>query len=211
MQKLGSSVVDIFINRHKFTQEMKILNSKSYRNVILGRDFLSQFSNIQVDFKKRRVKLGPSWHCCVQLTTHSAVLSAENVELPARTESVVNVKCKPSLTMITADFKPFPVAPCIYATHCRVIPSIKGGFQIKLLNVNNTSYLMNRERKIGSLNGIEPAVASVEHIDSTLSENLESNIVYGDNLSVAQRSEIRTLVSKYRDVFTEKPQKAKTC
>ena len=68
---------------------------------------------------------------------------------------------------------------------------------------------MNRERKIGSLNKIEPAVASVEHIDSKLSENLESNIMYRDNLSFAQRTNIRTLVFEYRDVFTENPIRSK--
>ena len=209
MQIFGSSIVDIFINGREFAQEMISLNSKSYRNVILGRYFLSQFSNTQFDFKKQRVKLGLSWHYCVQLTKPSAVLLAENVELPSRTECVVNMKCRPSLALITADFEPFPVAPGIYASHCRVIPSIKGVFQIKLLNVNNTSYLMNRERKIGSLNKIEPAVVSVEHIDSELSKNLESNIVYGKNLSVAQRTKIHTLVSEYQDVFAENPKKPK--
>ena len=38
------------------------------------------------------------------------VLLAENIELPARTGSVVTVKCKPSLALITADFEPVPVA-----------------------------------------------------------------------------------------------------
>ena len=123
-----------FTNREmrKFTQEMKILNSKSYRNVILGRDFLSKFSNVQSDFKKQRVKLCPHWHYCVQLKKPSAVHLTESIELPARTESVVNVKCRPSIALITADFEPFPVAPGIYATHCRVIPSIRVVFQIKL-------------------------------------------------------------------------------
>ena len=86
---------------------MKILNSKSYRNVILGRDFLSEFSNVQFGFKKQRVKLG---HYCVKRSQPSVVLLAENNELPARKESVATVKCKPSLALITADFKPFPVA-----------------------------------------------------------------------------------------------------
>ena len=196
MQILGSSVIDIFINGQKFTQEMKILNSKSYRNVILGRGFLSQFSNVQFDFKKQRVKLGLSWHYCVQLTKPSAVLLAESVELASRKGSVINVKFRPSIALITADFEPFPVALGIYASHCRIIPIIKGVFQIKLLNASNTSYVINRERKIGSLNEIEPAVASFEHIDSKLSEYLESNIVYSDYLSVAQRTKIRTLVSE---------------
>ena len=92
-----------------------------------------------------------------------------------------------------------------FVTHCRVIPSIRGVFQIKLLNVNNTSYLMKRERKIGSLNKIEETVARVEHIDSSSSVNLESNIVYGDNLSGAQKTKVRSLVSEYQDVFAQTP------
>ena len=197
MQILGFSVVEVFIKGHKFTQEMKILNSKSYRNVILGRDFLSKFSNVQFDFKTQRLKLGPYWYYCVHLKKPSAVLLTDCIELPAPTESVVNVKCRPSIALITADFEPFPVAPSIYATHCRVILSIRGEFQIKLLNVNNTSYFMKRDKKIGSLNKIEETVARVDHIDSRSSVNLESNIMYGDNLSVAQKTKIRTLVSEY--------------
>ena len=97
MQIRGSSVVEIFSKEHKFIQEVKILNSNSYGNVILGRDFLSKFSNVQFDFKKQRVKLGPHWHYCVQLKKPSAVHLTESIELPARTESVVNVKCRPSI------------------------------------------------------------------------------------------------------------------
>ena len=186
---------------------MKILNSKSYRNVILGRDFLSKFSNVQFDFKKQRVKLGYYWHSCMKLNQPSVVLLAENIELPARTESVVIVKCKPSHVLITADFEPLPVARGVYATHCRVVPSIRDVFQIKLLNVNNKSYLMNRERKIRSLNKIEEMVASVEHFDSKSSATLESNIVYGDNLSVEQKAKTCTLVSEYRDVFSQNSKK----
>ena len=94
-----------------------------------------------------------------------------------------------------------------FTQEMKILNSIRGVFQIKLLNVNlksYTSYLMNRERKIGSLNKMEPAVASVESIDSKLSENLESNILYRDNLSVAQRTKICTLVSEYRDMFARK-------
>ena len=68
---------------------------------------------------------------------------------------------------------------------------------------------MKRERKTGSLNKIEETVAIVDHIDSTSSVNLESNIVYRDNLSVAQKTKIRTLVSEYRDFFTQNPKKLK--
>ena len=130
MQILGSSVVDIFLNGHKFTQKMKILHSKSYRNVIPGRDFLPQFSIVQFNFKKQRVKLGPSWHYCAQLTKPSAVLLAENVELPSRTESVVNVTCRPSLALITANFKPFPVASGIYAIHCKLFLASRMCFKL---------------------------------------------------------------------------------
>ena len=108
MQILGSSVVEVFIKGHKFTQEMKILNSKSYRNVILGRDFLSKFSNVQFDVRKQRVKLSPYWHYCVQ-----AVLLTESIELLASKESLINMKCRPSIALITADLNPFQ-SPQVY-------------------------------------------------------------------------------------------------
>ena len=65
---IGSTMVNISIKGHVFPQEMKILNSKTYRNVILGRDFLSKFESVEFDFKKDRVKLGNNWHYCVKIS-----------------------------------------------------------------------------------------------------------------------------------------------
>ena len=39
-------------------QEFKVLNSKSYSNILLGRDFMKRFGSIKLDFVKNRVKLG---------------------------------------------------------------------------------------------------------------------------------------------------------
>ena len=39
MSIIGATMVNISIKGHVFSQEMEILNSKTYRNVILDRDF----------------------------------------------------------------------------------------------------------------------------------------------------------------------------
>ena len=54
------------------------------------------------------------------------------------------------------------MTPGLYAARCRVIPNIKGVFQITLLNVNNTSCRLNSEKKIGSLIAVEEIVACAE-------------------------------------------------
>ena len=214
MSIIGSTMVNITIKGHVFSQEMKILNSKTYRNVILGRDFLSKFENVEFDFKKDRVKLGNNWHYCVKISKSGNVSLIDDIDLPARTENVVTVQCNRSLALLTADFEPFPVTPGVYATRCRVIPNIKGVFQITLLNVNNTSYRLNSEKKIGSLIAVEETVACAETLDSDLSVNLDQNIVYGDNLSVNEKAKISTLISQYSDVFAQNPknqESSQTC
>lgn len=209
MSIIGSTMVNISIRGHILSQEIKILNSKTYRNVILGRDFLSKFESVAFDFTKHRVKLGNNWHYCVKISKSCNVALINDIELPARTESVVAVKCNQSLALLTADFEPFLVTHGVYATRCRIIPNIKGVFQITLLNVNNTSCMINSEKKIGSLIAVEETVASVDTLDSDLSVNLDQNIVYGENLSVNEKEKISTLISQYSDIFAQNPKKPK--
>ena len=102
----------------------------------------------------------------MKISKSGNVLLIDDIDLPARTESVVTVKCNRSLALLTADFEPFLVTPGVYATRCRVIPNINGVFQITLLNVNNTSCQLNSEKKIGSLIAIEETVASAEVLES---------------------------------------------
>ena len=54
----GYIEVTIRIGRIDIHHSMQGLNSKTYRNVPLGRDFLTCLSTVQFDFRKNHVKLG---------------------------------------------------------------------------------------------------------------------------------------------------------
>ena len=54
----GYIEVNIRIGKIDIRHSMQVLNSKTYRTVLLGRDFLSCFSAVHFDFRKNRVKLG---------------------------------------------------------------------------------------------------------------------------------------------------------
>ena len=41
--------------------EFKVLNAKTFSNVLLGRDFMKLFSKVTFDFEKNRVRLGRMW------------------------------------------------------------------------------------------------------------------------------------------------------
>ena len=59
MEVMG--VVDIIVtiqNMRPIMHEFAVINTKSYRNVLLGRDFMKRFKKVTFDFAKNKVKLG---------------------------------------------------------------------------------------------------------------------------------------------------------
>ena len=67
MNIIGSIDINIELNGIHLVQNMKVLNSKTFRNIILGRDFLSHFETVEFDFPKNRIKLGHQWFNCVKI------------------------------------------------------------------------------------------------------------------------------------------------
>ena len=41
--------------------EFKVLDAKSYNNILIGRDFMKLFGSVKFDFDSNRVRLGHSW------------------------------------------------------------------------------------------------------------------------------------------------------
>ncbi len=137
MDIIGSVLVTITLGTVSMKQKLKVLNAKTYKHVLLGRDFLSNFGTVEFAMIDNKVKLGKEWFLCVSSKAKEPVRVQNNVFLPPRSESIVNVKCSNSLSLITADFEPKPIVGVmgVYDTRCRVIPELDGVFQITLLNV----------------------------------------------------------------------------
>ncbi len=70
MNIMGTICVQIRIKHKIIFQRMKVLNSKSNRNILLGRDFLSQFRIVEFDFENNRIMLCSEWHNYVPLNVH---------------------------------------------------------------------------------------------------------------------------------------------
>ncbi len=88
----GTVNVNIFTKYSKtISQNMKMLDTKTYCNIILGRDFLSNFTTVEFDFSQHCIKLGPDWHDCVTIGNHTSVKVIHPAILQPRSETIVNV------------------------------------------------------------------------------------------------------------------------
>ena len=132
MEIIGSIDVPITIGNNRFVQNLKVLNALTNRNIILGRDFLGKFDNVEFDFPQNKVRLGNHWSTCYTIDSPEKVRLHHKVPISGRSERVVLVKCKKSSSLQTADFEPVVIGGVsgVYGTRCRVIPDLDGVFKI---------------------------------------------------------------------------------
>lgn len=209
MNIVGSVVISICIGEVTIMQQLKVLNAKTYKHVLLGRDFLSHFGTIVFDTVANRVKLGEKWLVCVSPKLKEPVRLQNNVSLPPRSESIVYVKCSNSVSLVTADFEPQPLGGCmgVYAMGCRVIPDLDGIFQITLLNVNNNTVTVKSRKFVGNLSRVKETVCEIDLHKENNTTRPQFDISLGNNLSNNEQDQIRALISKYSDIFASNPKK----
>ncbi len=209
MNIIGSVLVTINLGGELIKQHLKVLNAKTYKHVLLGRDFLSNFGSMEFDMVANKVKLGKEWFMCVSSKGKEPVRMQNNVSLPPRSESIVNVKCRNSLSLITADFEPKPLGGVmgVYATRCRVIPDVDGVFQISLLNVTNDKVTVHSRKFVGNLTKVNEAVSQIDLIEDENPTSHQFDIVHGNDISDNERDQLKALISKYGEVFASNPKK----
>ena len=209
MNIMGSIDVEIRVNNKSISHNMKVLNSRSYRNILLGRDFLMHFSSIQFDLRKNRIQLDSIWHDFVRISENNCVKLLNNVVFKARSEHIVNVQCSKSWSLVTADFDPILLSetPGMYATRCRIIPNIEGVFQVSFLNTTAQQISLPANTDIGLLLNINDSVTDFSPTTTDNSENLKNDTVYGEHLSPLQRDRISSLISNFVDIFAPNPKK----
>ena len=62
MDVIGVVNIDVKIpNMRCVTHEFKVINTRSFKNILLGRDFMKRFKRVTFDFDNNRVKLGAIW------------------------------------------------------------------------------------------------------------------------------------------------------
>ena len=198
-------VVDIPVvmqNGKTVVQEFKVLNSKSHAIVLLGRDYMSKFNTVKFDFKKKKVQLGRTWINCVHVDARENVRLLRRTVLPARSETVISVRCKKNSSMQTVDFDPITVRGVsgVFVSKARVIPDVCGEFQLTVVNVNEHDVDLRGRTKLGFVQQVGEVAAVVE--PSAVASAVDS-VQFGDKLSPAELSEAKKLVKNYEKLFTE--------
>ena len=219
MDILGTANVNVQIcgTGKQFSHTFYILNQRSYRNVIMGRDLMKKFKQVTFDFENNLIVLD---NCRIRGVAPPQrkvfVRVAEKLTIPARSESVAVVTANKDFAFVTSNFKPqkLPGQPNIYVSKAMVTPNIEGKFIITLLNTGNTPVLLQNRKVVGSLNSPDEIIASVDMSNlqnsSTSKQNIEAvmdEMVTKTNLSSSQKQELFALLTEYSDIFAADPKK----
>ena len=213
-----AGVVDIMVQvrgTKSVKHEFKVLNSKTYSNVLLGRDFMKLFGSVTFNFVANRVRLGRIWVNGVRIVNKEKVRLIGKTTIPARSEQVVTVRCKDHCSLLEMDFEPKRLAGFggVVVSKARVVPNVNGMFQITILNSTQTDVILNNRHIVGSLSTANEIVARIDPSaqDDIANVKLESidDIAMGENLSEEQKNKIKKLVTDYKDIFAQNPKNPK--
>ena len=97
MNIIGTVTIEVELENLKpyiyiYMHEFKVLDSKTYNNVLLGRDFMKRFGSVKFDFVKNKIQIGNVWLNSLSIQNKERVKLKENTTLQARFEQVVLVK-----------------------------------------------------------------------------------------------------------------------
>ena len=216
MNVLGVVKIDVQIqNIRTVSHEFVVINTRSFKNILLGCDFLKRFKKVTFDFDKKRVKLGAVWVESVEAAVSSPekVRLVSTTDIPSRCEKIVAVRCKKRYSMFDLDFEPAKVAPGVFVTKARVVPDVNGVFFLSVLNVSDTAVRINGRKVLGHVDEAGETFCSVpeECINSVEAWEPENSHLagakFGDNLSEKERSTLVDVVRKHASVFAHNPKK----
>ena len=206
------SIPGVSTHRHTF----QVLGRNSHSTVLLGRDYMKKFGSVKFDFTSNRVQLGKKWVDGLSIQAKKSVRLDETVTVKARTERIVQVRCKENLAWLTGDFAPRNAQGIkgVYISRARVIPNAKGVFQVSLLNVSETDVVLKSRRVMGEIHPAGNIVCSVD--DKTAgARNVEhapdmSEVVYGSNLTSTQKKRMENLLHRHKNAFVTNPKRPKS-
>ena len=209
-------VVQVCGTGKRFSQEFCILNQRSYRNVILGRDLMKKFKKVTFDFENDAIQLDG---CRIRGVSPPrrkvSVRVVDNVLIPARSETIAVVGSSKDYSFVTGNFKPqrLPGQPNIYVSKAMVTPNVEGKFVVTMVNTGEQPVTLRNRQVVGSLNSPDEIIAAVDlsGIDDAAQkveiERVMEKMVSETNLSRSQRVDLLALLSEYSDVFAADPRK----
>lgn len=217
MNVLGMVKIDVkLLNMRNVTHEFMVINTKSFKNILLGRDFMERFNIVTFDFSRHRVKLGTVWVDCIKsLSSPVKVRLVSPTNVPARCEKIVAVRCPKKYSILDLDFEQKVISAGVYVSKARVVPDVNGVFYLSILNVSDSQVSLNGRKVLGYVDKVGKTVGSVpvDYINSVDEWELENNHLkgakFGSNLSKSEKSALTDLIRKYSNVFARNPKKPK--
>ena len=138
--------------RKTFRHEFSILNVKTYKTLLLGRDFLSDIGPVTIDVQENRVKIDNKWIYGEKSKNRLRVNTCADIVSPGRTEQTICVNTKSNGAMLNSDFIPKTLATKgLYVAEAKIRPDINGQFVVSILNVNEYEVTLKKRTMIGNV------------------------------------------------------------
>ena len=208
MDVLGKCVVRLTIPKlgktldHEFT----VLNVRTYKTLLLGRDFFRKMGAVTIDVAKDRIKIAGRWIRGEKPNRRVQVRTHRSITLPARSEHYICVNSKSEAAMLEYEFVPSKFFPSgVYATSAHVRPDLNGHFIMGILNVNEHDVTLKTRTRMGNL--VPASIDRICEVKDFAEVEPVSKVEYGNNLSAAQKEEMRTIVEKRPNLFARDPKK----
>ena len=208
MDVLGKCTIRLSIPKlgktldHEFT----VLNVRTYKTLLLGRDFFRKMGEVTIDVEKGRIKMCGRWIKGEKSSKRVQVRTREKFTLPARSEHFICMNSKVDAAMLDYEFVPAKFFPSgVYVTSARVRPDMNGDFIVGILNINEHDVTLKTRTRVGKL--IPSHDERTCHIEDAVEGEPVSKVKYGKNLSEKQSEEMRAIVEKRPDLFARDPKK----
>ena len=204
----GIWVAKTYIPRLKKTmsQAFYILNERTYKTLLLGRDFFSKTGPVTMDFIQNRIKIEDEWIKGISPTKKLRVNTTETVVIPPRSETIMSVRSKNQSALLGYEFYPdFGATSGIYFANALVQPDQNGCFNISVLNVNDHEVTLKSRTRIGD---IKPC-GTDSVVINTVTDNPTDKVKFGKQLTEKQKRQMREVVEKHNGVFASNPKKPK--
>ena len=209
MKILGSVEIAVTLpGSQPRNQTFQVLDSITYSNILLGRDFMQTYGSVHFDFARNKIEMG-AFSTPGLSTTKKQVKLSEASTIPARSEKVLLVKGSAQNALLESDFEPKirPNIRGLYATRSRVIPNIDGVFAVTVLNVSTSEICLKSRTLMGDLQPTNEILAVTKELNN---ENVfTNNTRFGSQLSTTEIDQIKTLINDYQDIFAANPKKPK--
>ena len=166
------------------SHEFKVLNAKTYSNVLLGRDFMKLFGSVTFNFASNRVRLGRIWINGIRIVHKEKVRIVQKTIIPARSETVITVRCKDHCSMIEMDFEPKELVGLsgVFMCKARVIPNLDGRFKVTVLNTTPNDIVISNRRVIGFLSEADNVIAKIEaKVEENTRADCVNDVILGEN------------------------------